>query len=68
LADGDLLDVVAAYAATDASWLLDDRFSGLLNRDERRIVERVKDALGEVPDDTSGLLGPLVSVRQSLGG
>ncbi|GAB91541.1 SIR2 family protein [Gordonia rhizosphera] len=62
------LDVVAAYAATDASWLLDDRFAGLLSRDERRIVERVRDALDEVPSGANGLLAPLESIREALGG
>jgi len=62
------LDVVAAYAARNAPWLLDERFSGLLDPDERRVVDAVRAALAQVPDATGGLLAPLRQVREQLGG
>lgn len=62
------LDVIAAYAAADAPWLLDERFAGLLNEHEQEVVEQVRKALRAVPEDTAGLLGPLAAVREALGG
>ena len=62
------LDVVAAYAARNAPWLLDPRFAGLLSTDEQRIVDDVRAALALVPSGDDGLLAPLREVREELGG
>lgn len=62
------LDVVAAYAARNASWLLDPRFEGLLSDSEQRVAAKVRSALAQVPDADSGLLVPLKEIREQLGG
>ncbi|MCS3880629.1 hypothetical protein GII30_19525 [Gordonia amarae] len=62
------LDVAAAYAARNASWLLDPRFEGLLSDSEQRVTAKVRSALAQVPDADSGLLVPLKEIREQLGG
>ena len=60
------LDAVAAYAATDAPWLLDERFDGLLDDRDRGVVKLARE-LAEKADDASGLLDPLKHSLSSLG-
>ncbi|WP_255218618.1 SIR2 family protein [Gordonia paraffinivorans] len=60
------LDAVAAYAATDAPWLLDERFDGLLDDRDRGVVDSVRRLVGEV-DNASALLDPLKLAFSALG-
>ena len=56
-----LLDRVGMYASRDSSWLLDRRFSGLLDESQRELADRVRDLAADLPDD------PIWSVlRESL--
>ncbi|MGV9710011.1 8-oxoguanine DNA glycosylase OGG fold protein [Gordonia sp. NPDC003424] len=61
------LDAVAAFAASDASWLLDERFAGMLSPDERAVTKRARGLLR--PDGAVGqMLSPLEDALRSLGG
>ncbi|WP_244941215.1 hypothetical protein [Gordonia paraffinivorans] len=60
------LDAVAAYAATDAPWLLDPRFDGLLDDRDREVVRRVRE-LAPAVNGASGLLDPLKRALGTLG-
>ncbi|OLT50848.1 hypothetical protein BJF87_16895 [Gordonia sp. CNJ-863] len=61
------LDAIAAYAASDAPWLLDQRFDGLLPEWDRDVVAQARE-LAAATHSASGLLAPMRSVRRSLGG
>ncbi|QMT02448.1 hypothetical protein [Gordonia jinghuaiqii] len=61
-----VLDAVAAFAATDAHWLLDERVDGLLVDRDRDVVRGVRDLAADM-DGESGLLGPLKRALGSLG-
>ena len=52
------LDAVAAHASTDASWLLDPRFSGLLTTEQGRKLAADADALYAQARDIGGSLCP----------
>ncbi|AZZ79710.1 hypothetical protein C5O27_00170 [Gordonia alkanivorans] len=61
------LDAVAAYAASDAPWLLDQRFDGLLTERDRDVVVQAR-RLGAAADQASGLLAPMRRALRALGG
>ncbi|MDJ0025926.1 SIR2 family protein [Gordonia alkanivorans] len=60
------LDAVAAFAATDAHWLLDERFDGLLGERDREVVEGACRLMADTRG-ASGLLAPLKSALSNLG-
>src|SRR5690606_26300361 len=60
------LDAVAAYATTDASWLLDQRFAGLLTEDGNSLAQEVR-ALQARALKLGATFDPLVSALQLLG-
>ncbi|WKN47428.1 SIR2 family protein [Nocardioides sp. Arc9.136] len=62
------LDAVAARASDDARWLLDPRFSGLLDEDGQALaadVRRLRAAAAE--HDATGAWRPLVAALDALG-
>ncbi len=60
------LDAVAAFAATDVHWLLDERFDGLLGERDREVVEGARRLMADTRG-ASGLLAPLKSALSNLG-
>ena len=62
-----VLDAIAMYAAQDASWLLDPRFSGMLNSSDREVVDEIRIASRRVQESSTGLLEPLRSRLDDLG-
>lgn len=46
-----LLDRVGMHASRDSSWLLDRRFSGLLDESQRELADRVRDLAADLPDE-----------------
>lgn len=58
------LDAVGMFAATDASWLLDGRFAGLLEPTDRKITAEARRVAQKAFESGSGLLQPL---QQRLG-
>ncbi|ASR01807.1 SIR2 family protein [Gordonia rubripertincta] len=60
------LDAVAAFGATDAHWLLDERFDGLLGDRDREVVEGARRLMADTRG-ASGLLAPLKSALSNLG-
>ena len=38
-----LVDLIGMYASQDSSWLLDERFSGLLDEGQRKFAQRVRE-------------------------
>ncbi|QHD84624.1 hypothetical protein GR168_03815 [Gordonia sp. JH63] len=62
-----LLDAVAAFAADDASWLLDERFAGLLSVDDQAIADQAGRLLELARNQGSPLVEPLVAALSSLG-
>ncbi len=61
------LDAVAAYAASDAPWLLDQRFDGLLPEWDRDVVAQARE-LAAATRSASGLLAPMRRALRALGG
>ncbi|WP_232718512.1 SIR2 family protein [Gordonia metallireducens] len=61
------LDAVAAYAASDAPWLLDQRFDGLLPEWDRDVVAQARE-LAAATHSASGLLAPMRRALRALGG
>ncbi len=62
------LDRVAAHAARDSSWLLDQRFEGLLESDEdRRLAEAVRKLYQRIPHRQGNKWTPLVQRLEELG-
>ncbi|NED68807.1 hypothetical protein G3I15_48590 [Streptomyces sp. SID10244] len=61
------LDAVAAFASSDAPWLLDERFDGLLSASDRNVVTQARQ-LATQAEGGSGLLEPLRQVLRALGG
>lgn len=62
------LDRVADHAARDSSWLLDQRFEGLLDRDEdRRMAAEVRDLYRRIPHRQGDKWTPLVQRLEELG-
>ncbi|TYQ09388.1 UNVERIFIED_ORG: SIR2-like protein [Gordonia westfalica J30] len=61
------LDAVAAFAATDARWLLDERFDGLLDERDREVVASARRLTADTRGG-SGLLAPLESALSNLRG
>lgn len=59
------LDAVAAYAAADASWLIDERFAGLLDERGQEIAARAR-TLASDASRSSGLLEPLAAALRRL--
>lgn len=61
------LDRVAVYAARDSSWLLDERFEGLLETDaDRKLAANVRAVRAEIePDDLTW--APLMRALDALG-
>lgn len=63
-----LLDRVADHAARDSSWLLDQRFQGLLDADEdREIAEAVRALYQRIPHRAGNKWTPLVQRLEELG-
>ncbi|MAU84672.1 MAG: hypothetical protein CME34_22970 [Gordonia sp.] len=60
------LDAVAAFAASDAPWLLDERFEGLLGEADQVVVEQAR-RLAAATDASSGLVAPLRRALRGLG-
>ena len=60
------LDTAAAHASTDASWLLDRRFNGLLTEEEADVAADAN-ALYAQAKDVGGSFGPLVDALAALG-
>ncbi len=61
------LDAVAAYAASDAPWLLDQRFDGLLPEWDRDVVAQARELVAAT-HSASGLLAPMRRALRALGG
>lgn len=61
------LDAVAAYAASDAPWLLDQRFDGLLPEWDRDVVAQARELVAAT-HSASGLLAPMCRALRALGG
>lgn len=63
-----LLDRVSAYAARDSSWLLDERFEGLLQLDEdRHLAAQVRRLYEQIPNREGNKWSPLVQRLEELG-
>ena len=62
-----ILDAIGMYAAQDASWLLDQRFAGMLSADEKEVVDEVRTVTRRVPRASAGLLNPLRVRLEELG-
>ncbi len=62
-----LLDAIGMYATKDASWLLDQRFSGLLEPDDRALANELRRISEKVRRSESELLGPLRNSLRDLG-
>ncbi|GAB2776652.1 SIR2 family protein [Nocardioides salsibiostraticola] len=63
-----LLDRVADHATRDSSWLLDQRFEGLLEVDEdRRLAAAVRDLYERLPNRQGNKWTPLVQRLEELG-
>ncbi|WP_344327683.1 SIR2 family protein [Aeromicrobium halocynthiae] len=56
------LDRVAVHAARDASWLLDERFAGLLPPEHREVARLARDLNADLPADD----GPWAVLRAAL--
>lgn len=62
------LDRVADHAARDSSWLLDQRFEGLLQRDEdRRLAQEVRELYRRIPQRAGDKWAPLLQRLEELG-
>ena len=61
------LDAVGMYAAKDASWLLDERFSGLLEPGDEDIAKGARRISQRIRRSTSTLLWPLRDRLDDLG-
>ena len=62
------LDRVADHAARDSSWLLDQRFEGLLDRDDdRRLAADVRELYQRIPHREGDKWTPLVQRLEELG-
>lgn len=62
------LDRVADHAARDSSWLLDQRFEGLLERDEdRRLADEVRELYRRIPQRAGDKWAPLLQRLEELG-
>ncbi|MDS1116649.1 SIR2 family protein [Gordonia westfalica] len=61
------LDAVVMYATHDASWLLDERFSGLLQSSDQRAATEVRGVLGRVQATPRTRLRPLRNQLADLG-
>ena len=61
------LDVVSAKASNDASWLLDQRFEGMLENDARVIARTARELLVEAKGSGLRSVQPLVEALQGLG-
>lgn len=61
------LDAVGMYAAKDASWLLDERFSGLLEPGDEDIAREARRISQRIRRSTSTLLRPLCDRLDDLG-
>lgn len=63
-----LLDRIALHAARDSSWLLDERFEGLLHDDEeRRLAREVRRMYASIPRREGNKCWPLVQDLERLG-
>lgn len=62
-----LLDAVAMYAVSDASWLLDERFSGLLESSDQSAATDVRGVLSRVQATPQTRLRPLRDRLAGLG-
>lgn len=62
------LDVVSAKASTDASWLLDPRFEGMLDSDARVITQSARTLLVQAKGAGLKSVAPLVEALEGLGG
>ncbi|MDJ0027156.1 SIR2 family protein [Gordonia alkanivorans] len=62
-----LLDAVAMYAAQDDSWLLDERFGGLLHSGDQSAASDVRGVLGRVQSTPRTRLRPLRNKLAALG-
>ena len=63
-----LLDRVAAHAARDSSWLLDERFEGLLQSDDdRRLAGEIRRLYRQIPNRDGNKWTPLVRRLEELG-
>ena len=63
-----LLDRVGVHASRDSSWLLDERFAGLLASDEdRRIADQARALSRELANATEGTWAPLRAKLGELG-
>lgn len=60
------LDAVAAHATTNAPWLLDERFSGLLSDEGRSLVQEAR-ALQARANEHGAAFTPLVRALDALG-
>ncbi|WP_143695102.1 SIR2 family protein [Williamsia sp. 1135] len=61
------LDAVAAHASTDASWLLDERFDGLLEQDAQAVAAAARTLLTAAENVTDATMKPLVDALRDLG-
>ena len=62
------LDRVAFYASRDSSWLLDERFEGLLAEEGDRVLARTaRQLLAALPSDPHGPWHPLRERLQGMG-
>lgn len=61
------LDAVAAHASTDASWLLDERFDGLLGQDAQAVAAAARELLTAAENVRDSTMKPLVNALKSLG-
>jgi hypothetical protein len=62
-----LLDRIAMHAARDSSWLLDERFDGLLQDDERQMARDVREVYRRIPKRLETKWGPLIHALEKLG-
>lgn len=61
-----LLDLVGMHASTDSSWLIDERFSGLLDNEQRDLAQRVRELAGD-PAIRNETWAPLRDSLRALG-
>ncbi|WP_033335472.1 MULTISPECIES: SIR2 family protein [Actinomycetes] len=61
------LDAVAAYASTDSSWLLDQRFEGLLSRKAQAAAATARDLLAKTIKFEDSSMQPLIRALTELG-
>lgn len=62
-----LLDRIAMHAARDSSWLLDERFEGLLSDDEREVARDVRDMYRRIPKREGNKWWPLIQSLERFG-